>query len=109
MIIKVLMVSSTSYKLSMITIDTCVVPLPVKPCSTQSYILLGKLPSFHIPTRLSRACLVLPHSGVDHINGIQGQAQELVLVIPSDILLLELLRLLRWWRRVRDFRDEIGR
>lgn len=76
---------------------------------TQNYILLRKLPSFHIPTPLSRARLVLPHSSVDMINSVQGQAQELVLVVPSHILLLELLRLLWWWRRVRDLGNEIGR
>jgi hypothetical protein len=70
--------------------------------------LLRKLPPLHISSRLSRACLVVPHSRIDLINSIERQAQELVLIIPPDILLLELLQLLRWWRRFRDLGDEIG-
>ena len=44
MIIKVLMVSSTSYRLSKITVETCVVPLPVKPALKLKYAKL------HTPT-----------------------------------------------------------
>jgi hypothetical protein len=72
------------------------------------YRTLRKLPLLHISSRLSRACLVLPHSRVDLINSVQRQAQELMLVVPPYILLLEVLRLLRWWRRIRNFGNEIG-
>lgn len=31
-----------------------------------------------------------------------------MLVVPSDVLLLEILRFLRWWWRVGDLGDEVG-
>lgn len=52
--------------------------------------------------------LPLPHLRIDHIDCVQRQAQELVLVVPPHILLLELFGLLRrrWW--LGDLGNEVG-
>lgn len=55
-----------------------------------------------------RTRLSLLRLGVEHVHRIHGQGQELVLVHPLDVFLLELLCLLWWWRRLSDLGDQIG-
>jgi hypothetical protein len=60
--------------------------------------------SFH---GFSRVCLALADLRVDLVHGVERQTQELVLVVPSHILLFEVLGLLRRRWRVGNLGDKI--
>jgi hypothetical protein len=73
-----------------------------------NYHPLCKLPPPHIP-RLNRPRLLTPHPRINLIHSIERQVQELMLIIPPDVLLLKLLQFLGRRRRLRDLRNKVSR
>jgi hypothetical protein len=69
--------------------------------------LSSKLLSFQATSSFHRVCLALADPRVDLIHGVERQAQELMLVVPSHILLFEVFGFLRRWRRIGDLGDKI--
>jgi hypothetical protein len=69
--------------------------------------LSSKLLSFQATSSCKRICLALADPRVDLIHSVERQAQELVLIVPSHILLFEVLGFLRRWRWVGDLGDKV--
>jgi hypothetical protein len=69
---------------------------------------LRKLSPPNIP-RLNRPRLLTPHPRINLIHSIERQVQELMLIIPPDVLLLKLLQFLGRRRRLRDLRNKVSR
>jgi hypothetical protein len=72
-----------------------------------AYQLSGKLLSFQATSGFHGVCLALADPRVDLIHGVERQAQELMLVVPSHILLFEVFGFLRRWRRVGNLGDKV--
>jgi hypothetical protein len=70
-------------------------------------LLSSKLLSFQATSSFKRVCLALADPCVDLIHSVEWQAQKLMLVVPSHILLFEVLGFLRRWRRVGDLGDKV--
>jgi len=68
----------------------------------------SELPSSTVcHSSIDRIASPLLHTSVQYIQFLEWQVQELVLVVPPHILLLELFSLLRLWGWFRDLRNEV--
>jgi hypothetical protein len=68
---------------------------------------LSKLLSLEASSSFSRVCPSLANLRIDLIHSVERQAQKLMLVVPSHILLFKVLGFLRRWRRVGNLGDKV--
>lgn len=69
--------------------------------------LSSKLLSFEASSSFSGVCHSLANLRIDLIHSVERQAQKLMLVVPSHILLFEVFGFLRRRRRVGDLGDKV--